>query len=69
MNLTPRTLKIIGITIIGITCAVFGFIITYTWRSENKIPEWLLLIQILLPLMATFFFRKAKERKAGSDEK
>ncbi len=69
MNLSPKTLKNIGIIIIGITCAVLGFIITYTWRSENKIPEWLLLIPIFLPLTATFLIRKANKRKTGSDEK
>jgi hypothetical protein len=67
MNMAPRTLKIIGYILIGITCIVLGLNITYTWRNENELPEWLLLIPIFLPLVATFLIKKAKKRKAESD--
>ena len=67
MNMAPRTLKIIGFILIGITCIVLGFNITYTWRNENELPEWLLLIPIFLPLVATFLIKKEKKRKAESD--
>jgi hypothetical protein len=46
-----------------------GFIIAYNWRNENELPEWVNLIPIFLPLIATFLIRKAKKREAGNNLK
>jgi ABC-type spermidine/putrescine transport system permease subunit I len=69
MNLAPQTMKIIGFILIGISCALLGFIIAYNWRNENELPEWVNLFPIFLPLMATFLIRKAKKRDAGGNLK
>lgn len=61
MKFNSLTLKIIGYVLIAVSCAVLGFIISYTWRNENELPEWLILTPIFLPLIATFIFRKAKK--------
>ncbi len=69
MNLAPQTLKIIAFIIIVISCSLLGFIIAYNWRNENELPEWVNLIPIFLPLIATFLIRKAKKREAGNNLK
>ena len=61
MNFTPKTLKILGIIITGASCAILGFIITYNWRNEKGLPEWMILIPIFLPLLAFFLIRQSKK--------
>ena len=67
MKFTPKTLKILSITYVGISCAVLAFIITYNWRNENELPEWMLLISIFLPLLATFLSRQSKKRNDNNE--
>ena len=69
MNLAPQTLKIIGFTIIGISCSRLGFLIAYNWRNENQLSEWVNLVPIFLLLIATQLIKKAKKREVGNDLK
>ena len=64
---TPIFNSSMSITSVGISCAVLAFIITYNWRNENELPEWMLLISIFLPLLATFLSRQSKKRNDNNE--
>jgi hypothetical protein len=69
MNLTPRTLKIIGFIILGVSLVFFGFIIAYNWRNKNGLPDWLIFIPISLSLIANYTTRKAKKMEDADNKK
>lgn len=69
MNLTPGKLKIIHLVLNGISIAIFAFIVTYTWRNENKLPQWLFLVPLLLAVAANYLKRKANKSNSGKINK
>ena len=62
MNLSKKSLKNIGYILIGIALFSLAYIITYEWKNENNAPVQIRFIPILLPLIANYLFRQAKNK-------
>jgi len=66
MNLSPQKLKIMGYILLGISCALLGYIIVSSWKTDQETPEGVRLLGIFLPLLASFLIRKAKKNDPGN---
>ena len=68
MNLSKKSLKNIGYILIGIALFSLAYIITYEWKNENNAPVQIRFIHILLPLIATYLFRQAKNKSEHNNK-
>jgi hypothetical protein len=62
MNLSKKSLKNIGYILIGIALFSLAYIVAYEWRNENNVPALIKFTPILLPLIANYLFRQAKNK-------
>jgi hypothetical protein len=61
MNLTPKTLKIIAVSLIVFQVIAFVYMVKSTWRNDNEMPGAYFLI-FILPMFSTLLFRMAKKK-------
>ena len=61
-------MKNIGYILIGIALFSLAYIITFEWKNENNAPVQIRFIPILLPLIATYLFRQAKNKSEHNNK-
>ena len=62
MNLSPKTLKIIAVSLIVFQVVAFVYMVKSTWRNDNEMPGAFFLI-FILPIFSTMLFRVAKKKE------
>jgi hypothetical protein len=55
-----------GYILLGISCALLGYIIVSSWKTDQETPDGVRLLGIFLPLLASFLIRKAKKNDPGN---